>query len=285
MDDLSIRMRAAVAEPPPTRIDLDRLIAGERRRSRTTTWTAAGTAMAAAVAAIAIAPALLAGSGPRGVAAPPAAPASGTPVPATASPKLCAPLKPIPTGPQPPLQSHDTVRARPTEPMEQAVPRLTVGLSTALAAVLPPGMRVEALEEGCTEPQFQFHPSYREYEVSARIVAGQGSGFLLVRVMPTPANDDKVCQASGDPTDCARTTFPDGTVALADTMDAGTGGERQVSVVAHRPDGTSVFLIANNYSLGAGPEATEPTLTSANPPLTAEQLIEIGRDPGLTLYP
>jgi hypothetical protein len=146
-------------------------------------------------------------------------------------------------------------------------------------------MRAESLQEGCAEPQFQFHPSYRDYEASARVVARQGSGFLLVRVMPTPANDVSACFASRDPRVCVRTALPDGTVALANTMPTGTAGESQISVLVHRAGGTSVLLIANNYSLGTSPGAREPTLSSATPLLTAEQLIEIGRDPGLTLYP
>lgn len=288
MDDVSTRMRAAVAEPPPTLIDLDRLIAGERRRSRTITWTTAGTGVAAAVAAIVVAPGLLTGSGPGGAALPMGAPSSGSSA-AGPAPTLCAPLSPSPTGPQPPLQSHDTVRARPTEAVARAVPRLTASLREALRETLPASARVESPQDGCVDPQFQFHPSYREYEVAARVTEGKESGFLIVRIMPTPAmptpRPGDGCHVSDDPRDCERIGFPDGTVATASTMDVGSDGLRQISVLVRRPDGTAVFLLANNYLLGTGRDDREPTLTGAEPPLTTKQMIAVGRDPGLTLYP
>lgn len=285
MDDLSTMMRAAAGEPPPTRVDLDRLIAGEQRRRRNLTWTAMGTGVAAAVAAILVVPAMLNPGSGGGVPLQFAAPTGTRPVPGTTTAALCGPLSPSPTGPQPPLQSHDTVRARPTEPVAQAVPRLSVALGMALREVLPMDVQVESFQKGCSELQLQWQPSYREYETSARIIKGDEAGFLLIRVMPSAVGDDGHCLTTGDPSDCRRTEFSDGTVATAVTTDLGEADAQQLSVVVRRPDGTSVFLMNNNYSLGTRPGSTEPGLTAKEPLLTVDQMIEIGRHPGLTLYP
>lgn len=299
MDDLSTLLRATAAEPPPTRIDLDRLIAAERQRSRTFAWTAAGTGVAAVVAAVLVTPALFLGAGQDGDPAPDGLPVAGSSgmvaVTPTPTPTLCAPLSPSPTGPQPPLQTHDTVRARPTEPVEQAVPRLTAALREALGAALAASgevvvdlevkrTRVEPLQDGCADPQFQFHPRYREYEVSGRIVRGSESGFLLIRVMPTGVGGQTGCPSSSDPSDCERVELPDGTVRTVEEM-ASPGDQRQLSVLLERPDGTSVWLIANNYSLGTGPRSGSEPVTAEDVPLTSEQLIAIASHPGLTLYP
>lgn len=281
MDDLTRMMRAAVEAPPPTHIDLDRLIVGEQRRRRNLTWASLGTGVAAAVAAILVVPAVLATPRPGGDSLSFGTPTAPVPGITSPIPTLCAPLSPSPTGPQPPVQSHDTVRARPTEPVDQAVPRLTQALDEALRATLPSGVSVAALVDGCTGPQFQWHPSYREYETSARVTRGDDAHFLLVRVMPQPAGEDGHCQ--GAPTDCTRTELPDGTVVTVVTTAEADGG-KQHSVLVCRPDGTAVFLIENNYSLAPSNKGGSK-VTATELPLTPDQLIMVGRHPGLTLYP
>ncbi|GAB3948970.1 hypothetical protein GCM10027614_46990 [Micromonospora vulcania] len=68
MDELTKQFRAAVAESPPSRINLDALIATDRQRRRHRAWTLTGTGVAAAVATVAVVPTLVAapGAGPGG---------------------------------------------------------------------------------------------------------------------------------------------------------------------------------------------------------------------------
>jgi hypothetical protein len=278
MDDLAVRMRAAAESPPPTRIDLDALIAGELRRRRRL-HVACGTAVAVAVTALMIAvPTLVLSQGASDntylPGAPPAPTVTGSSVGGDSVP-LCAPLTISPDGPRP-TQSYDTVRPRPTEPVEQAVPRLTAAGRAALREVLPAGMTVEALEyqPDCAEPQFQYDPSGREYLFGARLIHRQSSVVVGIWVAPTGA--DKIhCPSSTNPDDCVRTEYPDGTIVLSEREPVRKG---RYQVVVYRPDGVAVLLIAEN-------RGREDTTSGSEPPLTVEQLVQIGRAPGLTLYP
>jgi hypothetical protein len=81
--------------------------------------------------------------------------------------------------------------------------------------------------------------------------------------------------------DCTRTENPDGTVVFAQSANF-----RQHKVFVHRPDGVTVWLISNNVDFQfIQNQPDRETLTRPEPPLTIEQLIQIGRSPGLTLYP
>jgi DNA-directed RNA polymerase specialized sigma24 family protein len=82
--------------------------------------------------------------------------------------------------------------------------------------------------------------------------------------------------------DCERRTLPGGAVAklLTFPMDGGT----QYQVTVDRPDGTTVFLLANNLDYGGGSSAT-PKVTRPEPVLTLDQMVALGVTPGLTLYP
>ncbi len=185
MDELSDLMRAATAAPPPTRIEMNTLIAKEQRRSRRN-WTASVTGIGVALAGILVIPAVLGGAGSKGIPVPIVEPLTAPPV------ELCAPLtqRPGPGTPWPPMQSYDTTRERPTEPPTRAVPRLTSALREALRATLPTGVRVEPVQPGCTDPQFAYHPSYRRYDLMARIERGDEFRMLVIRVMPTGVDDD-----------------------------------------------------------------------------------------------
>jgi hypothetical protein len=91
---------------------------------------------------------------------------------------------------------------------------------------------------------------------------------------------------------CVYRSYPDGTVVsgvLFSSKSAGpTGpaGARQYQLQVFRPDHTVVTLLVNNtyYEGTPDPNAT-PKLGGNEPPLTQEQIIAIGRDRGLTLYP
>lgn len=283
MDEISKQLHAAATGAPPSRIDVSGLIAADRQRRRCRAWTMAGTGVAAAVAAIVVTPALVTGSDvdPAVPALPPAATGSAAP---STSP-LCTSVTPRATGPQPPLQSHHTVRARPTEQPGDAVARLSGALRTALRAQLPAGLTVRPVQPGCTELQFQYHPSYREYEAGGTLRRGTSSGFFLMHVRPIPA-DEKVADCANvmDSQNCEMRTYPDGSTAIRSTMEAGPD-ERQLWALVLRPDGTSVQLITNNFRTNVKGNSANSQLTAEEPLLNMEQLVALGRAPGLTLYP
>ncbi|NES26057.1 hypothetical protein GCE86_26505 [Micromonospora terminaliae] len=276
MDEIGNELRAVVADPPPTRIDVDGLIRAEGRRRRQRTWVWSGTGAAAAAAAVLAVPALVVGGGTSRPA--PAGLPSAFPAPEVS---LCTGVSPKPSGPQPPLQSYGTVRVRPTETPLDGVTRLTGALREALRDGLPAGVRIESLQPGCTEPQFQFHPSYREYEAGGRLRRGEDSGFLLLQIRPTARDQTPPsCEHAVNPQDCTVVRHPDGTATVRSTL-PGEPGERQLTVLALRPDGTAVLGITNNFR--SGPEGS--TTTAPEPLLTMDQLDELARSPGLTLYP
>ncbi|HEX5598146.1 MAG TPA: hypothetical protein VFX61_19345 [Micromonosporaceae bacterium] len=300
MDDLTGMLRAAVEEPPPTRIDLDRLISGERRRRRHLTLAGLGTGVAAAVAAILVVPALLAAPGPRGdnlSFGAPSSPAAETPSP---PPTLCAPWSLDPTGPQPPVQSHGTQRTRPAESPEAAVLRLTAELRRALRDDLPPLVEAAGLAQpNCPHPQFQFDPKRGEYVTVLRVMRHDVTAYLQIRLLPTPSDDDLGCHAVDEKDACTFHYRPDESCQAAEectfTIPPGNGttasvyeesskdGHPRVSVLVRRPDGTSALLTLS----------TEPgALVSGGPteaagkelPMDDGALFVLGTYPGLTLY-
>ncbi|MET8832340.1 hypothetical protein ABZV78_00260 [Micromonospora sp. NPDC004540] len=278
MDEIGSEMRAAVADPPPSRIDVDGLIRAEGRRRRQRAWVWSGTGVAAAVAAVVAGPALVAGGAAPGSALGPTGLPSTLPSPDVS---LCAGVSPKPSGPQPPLQSYGTVRTRPVEAPAAGVVRLTGALREVLRIRLPADLRVESAQPGCTEPQFQYHPSYREYQAGGWLRQGRESGLFLLQIRPTARDEARPdCAHAGNPQDCTVVRHPDGTATVRSTQPAGPG-RQQLTVLVLRPDGTSVFGITNNFR--AGPDGS--TITASAPLLTLDQLDELARSPGLTLYP
>ncbi|WP_446212127.1 hypothetical protein [Micromonospora sp. IBSANI012] len=283
MDEISRELRVAVADAPPSRIDVDQLIAADRQRRRHRTWVWSGTGVAAAVAVAVVTPVLIAGGPAPRTALPPAI-GSPTAGPATAV-KLCTGVTPKPTGPQPPLQSYGTVRPRPTEEPAAGVARLTAALRDGLRTRLPAGVRLDPAQKGCTEPQFQYHPSYREYEVGATVRRGKESGFFLLRVAPTPREESTPdCARAMNSEDCRIVRFPDGSTAMLSRLEAERGQWQFWAFVA-RPDGTSVLAITNNFRSQPVGNQMQTSTTADTPLLTMDQLVEITRAPGLTLYP
>ncbi|RKN48233.1 hypothetical protein D7223_09375 [Micromonospora endolithica] len=275
-------MRAAVATPPPTRIDVEELISGDARRRRHRAWTFAGTGVAAAVAAVLVTPAILAGEGNG-----PGPSAVGPPrsvSTATAAPGLCTGVTPKPTGPEPPLQSHDTVRDRPTEPPTTAAARLSAVLGAVLEAELPDDIVVESVQPSCSRPQFQYHPRYRHYEAVGDLQRGTSSGWFMVTVDASPASDEASCAYAPDERTCEVLDQPDGSVAVVSSTPLGEGVV-QATVSVFRPDGTVVQLMASNGRVTRDGNEHVTTRTAEELLLTTAQMVTIGRTAGLTLYP
>lgn len=269
MEDVAERMRAATAEPPPTSIDLDRLVSDELQRVRRLRWATSAGGVAAAVAAVVFAATMLPGQG-------------GEPEsPGLPAVDLCAPLMPSPSGPPPPEQSYGTVRPRPTEPVGDAVRRLSAALDDALLTQLPSMRITPVAEPDCERPQFQYHPQYKEFSAGATLTDSKGSGWFYLTLSPTADDSQPACVSTPDHGTCEDRSLPDGGTARVETFPVNGGTQHQVEI--HHPDGTTVRLVANNLHYDS-PE-TRPKVTRPEPVLTVDQLIALGSAPELTLYP
>ncbi|MEU8259532.1 hypothetical protein AB0C02_02760 [Micromonospora sp. NPDC048999] len=283
MDDIAGELRAAAGSSPPTRIDVDRLIATDRRHRRMRAWTLSGTGAAVAVAALLLAPAVLHGPAaqPDRFGLAPAAPQ--TPTSGGTEEPPCAPVTPRPSGDPVPQQTYPTVRTRPTEAPAAAVGRLTSVLRGALRDVVPPDVTVRAELPGCTDPQFQYQPSYRTYVASGRLARGAEEGFLVVDLRPTAADEAADCfNLTGDSEHCTETELAGGDVLLTSAVPYGVDGVTQLSAVLVRTDGSTVRAITAN--VGIGPDGASRR-SAERPLLTAAQLEALARTAGLTLYP
>ncbi|MEU5944071.1 hypothetical protein ABZ793_00735 [Micromonospora sp. NPDC047465] len=280
MDELSRQMRTAVASPPPTRIDVDRLIADDRQRRRHRAWALAGAGAAVAVAAVAVAPALLARPVPQpgGLTLPPAAAGS-------AEPSLCPIAEPSASGPPAPQQSYDTVRERSTERPDAGVARLTQALRPALAAVVPAGLTVEGTIPGCDRVQFVYEKSHWNYYAHVRLVRDGQTDNLTVRLIPTAADEPRGCATAPSAGACTSTRLPDGSTLTTSISTPGDEGAEQRRVLVQRVDGTSVTVTTDNFRVVVEPDGTPSEKFGPSPVLSVAQLTEIATTPGLTLYP
>ncbi|MFG1762007.1 hypothetical protein ACGFIH_01635 [Micromonospora parva] len=272
MDELTTHFRDAVAGSPPSRVDLDGLITADRQRRRHRALTMAGTGVAAAVAAVAV-PSLIAAPGPGGMALPPMSSGAG-------DASLCAAPVPLPSGPEPPLATYDTVRVRPTEPFEAGVPRLTAALRAALATAVPTNLTVTGTVPECDRPQFAYQPPYRQYETIATLSRDGRHSHLKVAVSPTGAEAQADCAEAPDPRNCEVWGLGEDGVAMFSTSTDPAGNTlRWVQLM--RADGTSVTVTAGNLLYGD----RGPARAAREALLTSQELVELARAPGLTLYP
>ncbi|MEU4777559.1 hypothetical protein [Micromonospora sp. NPDC023633] len=282
MDELAQQMRSAVASPPPTRIDVDRLIADDRQRRRHRAWTVAGTGVAAVVAAVAVTPALLVGpaAGPGGLTLPAS---GGSP---SADPSLCPVVEPEPSGPPAPQQSYETVRDRPTERPDDGVARLTLVLRPALAAVVPAGLSVDGTIPGCDQVQFTYEKSHWHYYAHARLTRSGQADNLTVSLIPTAADGPRGCAGAPDTRACTSRPLPDGGTIAYGSADPGDEGHEQRWAQVQRADGTTVTVTTDNHHIEGGENGATPTIRFGPPPvLTVAQLTAIATTPGLTLHP
>jgi hypothetical protein len=260
MMELSDLLRNAASDPPPTSIDMERLIAGERVSAVRRRWLAGGGAM---VLVVAVTVGVT-------VAARPLGDASGPTVP-SADP--CAPYLTFPAGPGTAAPTDTPAEPAPTEPEDVALVRLSAALRDALAATLPDAQFVDPFSP-CEPLRFRSGvvDSFRYYAV-AGVTDADGFGGIEVMVGDQPTNP-----AGSWP---EHTTLDDGTTVGWSAVEGTRHGAdvRQHQVLIERLDGTAIMLIASNYR----PPNYE--ITRQVPPATVEQLIAIGTEPDLTLYP
>ncbi|MBQ0904251.1 hypothetical protein [Micromonospora sp. U21] len=282
MDELSDQMRAAVASSPPTRIDVDRLIADDRQHRRHRAWAMAGTGTA--VVALALTSTLVVGPVPDTL----RLPGGGSP---SADPSLCAEPKQSSGRPVPPLLTYDTVRARPTEPPDEGVARLTGVLRRAVKEHLPAGLTVTNRRPTCDLVQFSYSPTTRSYGTSPVLRRGEQVEDLSVTLRPAGADESQGRDAATDGSICTSTRLPDGSLLATSTaLNPMHRGVDERSVQVWRTDGTHVSVSTGNFLTMAENLTKDPdgprSLDPAPPRLTSmEQLTAIATTPGLTLYP
>ncbi len=280
MDLLSESLQLAAADPPPTRIDVDRLIEGERRAGHRRRWVAAGSA--AAVLAVSATTFLLV-----------RAPAGGAVVGDSSSQAVTKPdpggqperlgqciavARPPSTEPES-SAAYGPIKPAPTETRDAAVPRLSRVLNDSLRQNLPGASFADERHPNCEAVQFQ--PDAHGFLYAAEFVAKDTAGPGQVVVGLRRATwESRAAFESGESTLYEdRETRPDGTmVGWIEGARLGDGSRHQVDVL--RPDGTFVMLVAQTTSGGSDLNPTRPT-----PAATVEQLIAIGTEPNLTLYP
>jgi hypothetical protein len=276
MEPLSDTLRAAVADPPPSSIDLDRLIVGERR-ARQRRWFAGGAAALAVLSATGTVVATVRAPGGLGVGGIPSA-TKPNPTGELQRVGSCVAMLPTPTGattrtdgktPAAPPEAPNP----PTEPTAVAVPRLSTVLNAALAATLPLMSYADDVHPDCERIQFEPDMYPAKYYASFEAKDTQGVGIVVVMIHYIPFVDMNSYRH--------HETRPDGTsVGWNEDPAMGQGGLHGAQVSVLRADGTFLTLLSQNIT-GANYEvATRPTA-----PATVEQLIAIGTDPGLTLYP
>lgn len=305
MDQLRQALHAAVNNPPATAIDLDRLIAGERRRAR---WRYRGGAAGCAAVLVAgglLAPSLLSsrlggiiGYGPNaGPGCTPHSPGSDTPwptlVPDPRIPEASRQPAPPTEDAFPPVDCTGTAGRCPTLPRtaqpqapppgdrpggatedcDVAVVRLSAGLAVAMGDALPGWDVTASVDSGGGSVRWVFlrqadDASPDGYVANLVLIKGHESSDIKVLVSATGPSDGPGggCAKQEVGSDGTCTAMPDGDL-LVTRIDAEFGpGARGYQLTDVRPDGTTVAV------WGADP-------------LTPEQLAGIARASGLTLFP
>ncbi|MEV0131197.1 hypothetical protein AB0H83_22360 [Dactylosporangium sp. NPDC050688] len=267
--DLTYAMRAATQDPPVTSIDVDQLIAGERRRSRR--LRAAAGALTVAVLATGVALPWYLSQQPTDHSpglAPPSVAAG-----ATRSPAACVVPSPTVTalsgnaGKEPELRPLVPV----TEPCGSAIARLSDEL-TALLPRLVPGAMFTNARDGSPLPALV----QKEGGPQVGYTAGfnlQG-GVMSVRVEATTETPEQFrvfaqeqCAQPGG--HCRSAALGGAELLIRSDVTGGYG----IDVWAVRPDGTLLLAL------------TRATPPGGPTPLTEQQLIDLVMTPALTLYP
>jgi hypothetical protein len=278
MEQLSRRMQAAAADPPPTAIDLDQLVAGERRRERYryVAGVAAGTAML--VAGAVSVPVALSGSGSGQTAGappgdcptvwyPPETPSPSAAGDPAGSPDGSAPTTPGRSTSSVPAPDPSPTFGTPATDCRTLVGRLDAALTTGMHRWLPDAVLVNA------DPHERPGLFHRDVDRSYRVYVRLGEAVLEAQVGLSDAYTRGLCPAPPIPS-CTETTVPG--AHLVGGVEPGKYGTHIEGVIIAKQDGTEVRLMLyideQNY------HQPYPDL-----PLTVDQLRAIGMDPGFTV--
>jgi hypothetical protein len=285
MDVFSESLRRATDTAPPTRIDVDAIITGERRRRR---FLIGGSGMSAAAVGVAVVllSQTLAGPGAGGP-APGAGPmntgglaACVTPTPSVAKPPTGASPKSSPERFAPSAQptGQDALREylsslNSPEPMGQSpgtgtpaaqADELRIGeaFAAALRATLPGIPFTDWVDPTCSRLQVVTTDAAFPFESAAVVTDGQGRGDIVIHMYAAPAQRPSCDQ-------CAwHQDLPGGGLAWGEL-------DLPSRVDIWRPDGTGNMILAVDHH-GDPPRTT--------PPATRAQMIAIGTYPALSLH-
>jgi hypothetical protein len=268
----------AIGRTPPSTVDVERVIARERRRS----WLRASPVALAAAAIVAISAGAVMFSG-AGVA--PSVPAT-LPSPSTQS--YCPGN--TPTAPRLPVDIEDAA-ARLSGVLKSAVvDRAAAGTKLApnVAAQYPAGIMHEPLVfyhvSTQAEPRADGCGGGTDHlEARATLINGSKTGSVWSVIGrlgggATPANGCPPVTQPQTQESCTASSGPSGETIVATT--SGRGSVKTYRVDVTKTDGTGVTVVAENVR--DGKRDTVPTSTV--PPLTIAQLTEIAIDQAMTLY-
>jgi hypothetical protein len=270
VNDFRAVLDEEIGEPPRSTVDVESVVAGQRRRLALRRAGGAVTAGALAVAVTFAGSALL------------VRPGGG--IPASAPAPACGPVAAGPTpGPSPWIQPGATPTGDPA-PADPALPigaedRLTTALSAAVAIEIGAARLAPEPVDGAAHPPLSFFggPCDRHDSgsylatASIRSAAGTPLGRLLVYVQ---TSTDTGCTPTGSGAGCTVSRGPHGETIRAKTDTGDLQGEvkTEAMVVVSKPDGTVLQLIADG-----------PAGTGRPAPLDVPALTRIGLVPGLSL--
>ncbi|MEV6909027.1 hypothetical protein [Amycolatopsis sp. NPDC051071] len=278
------RIDEIIGVTPPSTVDVEAVVARERKTAwlRPNPWTVT----AAGVAAVAVGAAFMFAPGSSGTVSPAAPPSS--------APELPEPCKiPVLQGPAPP------------EKPAVAAERLTGVLTAAVKARMVAGTTLAP--HGASYPvgdpehgplEFVHEDSLLKnsgstcsggrniFAAGATTVLAGKTGNVQVSLgrlggrtlLPAECEDQTIAGAEET---CTRSVGPKGEVIVASIITFTGGGPVINQVAVTRADKIGVVLQAENTA--DAKRSRKPD--SPAPPLTLEQLTEIALDPGMTLYP
>ncbi|KOX19194.1 hypothetical protein ADK67_34145 [Saccharothrix sp. NRRL B-16348] len=284
----------AIGEVPPSTVDVDAVIVRGRRAARLRRVT--HPTVAAGVAVVLL----------TGVVAYSMTPADDRDVTVGTAPPSSRPSTAHPSGPDP----ADTVTSIPTpvlpprceegdlDTVAEAAVRLTQAATNAVREQRPDVQLVAnaTFPAGTPRGPLEFYqtvePAYPDVSVcdvratlhawaTARTPLGDGNiGFETSPAFFPTLNPPCKAKDTPDRIDCAELTGPHGEKILTEAFEYERGTRKhQVRII--RADGTSLRIHSENVATTGGSDGP----TTPAPPFTVEQLIAIGADPALTLFP
>lgn len=273
----------AIGDVPPSTVDVDAVVARQRRAALVRGLGTPAAVAAAAVVAVTVGAALAVPGGLGSGSGGPSQQPSGAPTP-TISP--CAQPSDLPPIPGEPAEVAARLRAALDAAVREQLPDAQL---TANSMAVYDGRQYEPLEfvhvyqEGANYGgSCQGHQDYYLARATVTDPAGTGSILASVGRVEEPGSFMLQCSAtSPERTFCQERTGPGGERITVTTLVVGEGAIVH-RIDAVRPDGTMVTVDSQNVGSDIkedGP-AQRPT-----PPLTHDQLIAIALIPGLTLFP
>ena len=257
MRELVDGLRNAAGDPPPSSIDLDRLITGEYRRKRVRTGVTTVFAATALAALVAVPLVLTTGGGST------APPASEAAAPASES------VVPVVVCPSPEIP--DPAAGDPAVLNGQVAP--------CLAAMLPGATLTDPVTKA---PGVRFAGNRQDrYKATIQVDDAAGTGLLLFQYLLDPCRGDAASQLCTGPSNCPRAKSggigcvvrADGTKLFVQEGPVGPAQHNQLNV--YRPDGTYLQLASTNGNDPHGFSSDSLTVTATHAPLTSAQLIQI----------